>query len=220
MIANIAAYSVLVLSKLGLKVAADKKWLPSGYYHKKSVEQLKDGNIEEAIGYNDIAIDKDPDSEKALIMRDLILMQQESKLLKIVREIKRTEEKIGHLQEDIKSSKDAFKKERRKYYLNFSLAFVLFLPILFSTIVFFFANETSTIFLWFLLFVCCTNIIGFVLLSRSFLEDKRIDGFVKRDEFKIIQNTLNKRLNENKGALEELKVQYQLEFKNFNKKNI
>ena len=205
-IGNIAAYSVLVLSKLGLKVAEKKKWLPSGYYHKKSVQQLKEGNLEKAIGYNSIAIDKNPDSEKALIMRDLISMQQESKVLKLQREIESTAERIDFIQEEIKTNKKLYKKEQQKYFLTHSLTFILFLPLLISAILFLFFNVNSPLFSWFMISVCAINLIGFIIISRTILEDKRIDRSLKKGEFELMQNSLYKRLEENGSSIERLQI--------------
>ena len=215
-IGNIAAYSFLVLSKLGLKVAEKKKWLPSGYYHKKSVHQLKDGNLEKAMDYNSIAIDKNPESEKALIMRDLISMQQESKAMKLQREIESTQERIQHNQAEITANKKLYKKEQQKYFLTHSLTFILFLPLLISAVLFLFFKVNSPLFSWFMISVCAINLIGFMIISRTILEDKRIDRSLKKSEFELMQKTLNQRLEENGISLQRLQIKSRIVSKEHN----
>jgi hypothetical protein len=59
-------------------VAEKQKWLPKFFYHRLSMEKLKQGDLEGAELYNAIAINKGPAYEKALIMRDLIAMNRDA----------------------------------------------------------------------------------------------------------------------------------------------
>jgi hypothetical protein len=74
----LSTLSVLVLSKIGYKVAEKQRWLPKFFYHRLSMEKLKHGDLEGAELYNAIAMDKGPDYDKALIMRDLIAMNRDA----------------------------------------------------------------------------------------------------------------------------------------------
>ena len=121
---NIAAYAVLALSKVGLKVAENKKWLPSGYYHKKSVEQLKNGDIQRATDYNDTAMKKNPDSEKAQVIKELISMERDSKLQVFQRQFENEAKNIQILNEKLSRNIKDFEKYHRKYNIKQNLFFL------------------------------------------------------------------------------------------------
>ena len=207
-LANIAAYTILALSKLGLKVAENKKWLPSGYYHKKSVEQLKNGDIRRATNYNDTAIKKNPDSEKAQVIKELISMQRDSQLQAFQRQIENEEKNIQMLNQELSRNIKDFEKYHRKYNVKQNSAFLLFVPILYSFFYLFLFETKSTYFIWLLLLVSAINLVGFVILSRTILERNRITFFLYEQEFEMVKAGLNRQINSGRESLKILQQQY------------
>ena len=149
-------------------------------------------------------------------MRDLISMQQESKAMKLQREIESTQERIQHNQAEITANKKLYKKEQQKYFLTHSLTFILFLPLLISAVLFLFFKVNSPLFSWFMISVCAINLIGFMIISRTILEDKRIDRSLKKSEFELMQKTLNQRLEENGISLQRLQIKSRIVSKEHN----
>jgi len=93
-IGSISIYSLLAVSKLSVKFAEKKKWLPSGYYHRLSMQRLKEGDLKAAQKFNTIALDKSPENEGALVVRDLITMRRDVDVRKLLTRIDSEEERI------------------------------------------------------------------------------------------------------------------------------
>lgn len=207
-IANIAAYTVIALSKLGIKFAENKKWLPAGYYHKKSVEQLKSGDIQGAIEYNYTAIKKNPESEKAQVVKELISMQQDSELKTCQRQIDAEEKSIHALEKELAGNIKDFDQYRRKYNIKQNSAFLLFVPILYSFLYLFLFETQNQYFVWLLVAVSLVNLVGFVVLSKTVLEKNRISYFLQKQEFDMTQHSLKRQLESTNETVEILKRQY------------
>ena len=83
MIFSIPSVIVVALAKTGLYVAKKQKWLPKNFYHRLSLDSLRQGDFEAAVKYNSLARQKDPDYEKALIVYDLLRMNRDAHLEEI-----------------------------------------------------------------------------------------------------------------------------------------
>ena len=97
-IGSISIYSLLAVSKIGVKIAERKKWMPAGYYHRLSLQKLKQGDLRGAEKFNTIAINKSPDDEGALVVRDLIAMHRDVNARDIMNRIVVEEEQIIQLE--------------------------------------------------------------------------------------------------------------------------
>ncbi|NOY59911.1 MAG: hypothetical protein GXO75_13425, partial [Calditrichaeota bacterium] len=97
-IGSISIYSLLAVSKIGVKIAEKKKWMPAGYYHRLSLQKLKQGDLGSAEKFNTIAINKSPDDEGALVVRDLISMRRDADARDIMNRIVAEEEQIIQLE--------------------------------------------------------------------------------------------------------------------------
>jgi len=103
------------LLKIGYKVAENKKWLPKGIYHRLSLKKIKEGDLKQAIYFNSVAIKKHPEYENALIVRDIISMQQDAQTDQIKKLLTAEEDKIHALK---KLKHDNEKKIKNKHSLN------------------------------------------------------------------------------------------------------
>lgn len=86
--ALLSSLAVVTASRLGFKLAEKKKWLPSSVFHQLSVEKLRSGDLQEAIHLNAIALQKKPDYEKALVVKDLLAMRRDAMLADLLSQIK------------------------------------------------------------------------------------------------------------------------------------
>ena len=76
--ALLSSIVVVAATKLGLKVAGKRKWLPKSIYHQLALEKMRHGELVDALRLNEIALQKKSDYEKALILRDLISMRRDA----------------------------------------------------------------------------------------------------------------------------------------------
>lgn len=93
------------LSSLGLRVAArlayklveKQQWLPKSVYHQMALDKLRHGELGDAKRFNDIALRKKPDYEKALVMHDVLAMRRDAMLAYLRRDIQQEEQAIANL---------------------------------------------------------------------------------------------------------------------------
>jgi len=104
-IGSISIYSLLAVSKIGVKIAERKKWMPAGYYHRLSLQKLKQGDLRGAEKFNITALHKNPDDEGVLVVRDLIAMRRDVDAREIMNRIIAEEEQIIQLQDRKKQNR-------------------------------------------------------------------------------------------------------------------
>lgn len=75
LLSSVALYTV---TKFGFSFAVKQKWLPESVYNQLALQKLKDGHYSEAARFNELALKKKPQSNKALVLRDLILMKKDA----------------------------------------------------------------------------------------------------------------------------------------------
>jgi len=93
--------AVRVAVKLGFHVAERKKWLPNQAYSHFAMERLKENNIAEASRLNEIALEKNPASEKAQILHDLIEMRIDAKISALVKEFDQLNQQLISAQHNL-----------------------------------------------------------------------------------------------------------------------
>ena len=96
--ALLSSLAFIAVTKLGLKVAEKKKWLPAGVYHQLTMEKLRQGDLRQAIRLNEIALQKDPDLEKALVVKDLIAMRRDALLHHVLKDLEQEKNAIREIQ--------------------------------------------------------------------------------------------------------------------------
>ena len=173
---SLSTAALILAGKLGLNVAEKKKWLPSAYYHKKSVEKLKAGDVGTAQWYNDIALNMRPDNEKALVMRDLISMKHESRVKKIKNHITERFLRLQDIETGIDGATNQLKKVRLKKVLlrcasPLAVIFILAVTILLLATFFALMKTIMIQYLFFILFFLAL----IYVVDVSILERKRID---------------------------------------------
>jgi hypothetical protein len=173
---SLSTAALILAGKLGLNVAEKKKWLPSAYYHKKSVEKLKAGDVGKAQWYNDMALNARPDNEKALVMRELISMKHESSMRKIRDYITGRLTKLEELKTSIYRTSRQLKKVRLKkallkYVSPFAVIFIVAMTTLLLTTFF---SLMKAIVMQYLFFILSFLALIYVV-DVSILESRRID---------------------------------------------
>ncbi|MBN1466449.1 hypothetical protein JXA02_11845 [candidate division KSB1 bacterium] len=94
----LSSLAVIAATRLGFKLAEKKKWLPKSVYHQLAVDKLRQDDLAGAIRLNEIALEKDPQHEKAQIIKDLIAMRRDAILSRLLTETGREKESIRELQ--------------------------------------------------------------------------------------------------------------------------
>ena len=98
--AFLASIAIVAATKLGFKVAEKKKWLPKSIYHQLALDKMQHGELFDAMRLNEIALQKNPNYEKALIVKDLIAMRRDALLNNLLRDIDQETRAIKDLGEE------------------------------------------------------------------------------------------------------------------------
>jgi len=95
-------YSIAIAAaaRLGYKLAEDRKWLPGGLYRQLALDQLRSGDLERAAKYTKVALQKNPDDEKAGLVRELIAMRSDARLAALLQSMDEETEKLQSLQKE------------------------------------------------------------------------------------------------------------------------
>ena len=118
----------LAASKVGLKIAESKKWLPKFVYHKRAMDYLKRGDLKKARHYNSIALEKNAHFDRALVVRDLIHMNLDAKTDALRKKIKEEKEHISGLKNRQKLYKTRLRLAHNKIKWQKGAGLLLFVP--------------------------------------------------------------------------------------------
>jgi hypothetical protein len=88
----------LAVTRLAYRLAEKKRWLPGGAFHRMSVDQLKAGDLDEAERLNRLALERKPQHNKALVVRDLIAMRRDASTAELRKKLDEEQERIRVLQ--------------------------------------------------------------------------------------------------------------------------
>lgn len=75
---GVPSAAIILLGKTGFYLARKQKWLPKTVYHRLSLDSLKAGDFDGAAKYNALALQKDPNYEKAQVVHDLLRMNRDA----------------------------------------------------------------------------------------------------------------------------------------------
>jgi len=198
----------MTATRLGFKIAEKKKWLPSSVYHQLALEKLRTGNLEEAVKLNNIALQKRPNFEKALVVKDLLAMQRDALIAKLLKSIEQEKTSIKMLQKA-----DADTKRQLKL-IKIKLRLFTFLPLLFLFLNIF-------IYLWsYVLLIVWQHPMAGSLLGGSaivgsilvyfyfqFVRDRDIQERIKKDELLSAQYSKTQELAIHQKRLRTLQSQ-------------
>ncbi len=188
----IPSFVTIGLFRLGYKFAENKKWLPDYVYHNLSVNKLKDGDLEQALYFNRIAIDKNPKSEKAQIMRDIINMRKDVSLTSLENRIKNELENISDLKEHIRQiQKDVRVYKIRKRSL---LVFQILCTLLYIAGMFIWAQFDRSVFFYSVLILGIVVLSGMLLYQRYFSPGAGISETILQQERLISLKTKNEEM--------------------------
>ncbi len=68
----------LTASRLALRLAEKRRWLPGSAWHRRSLDSLKAGDLDEAARLNRLALERSPNHDKAQVVSDLIAMRRDA----------------------------------------------------------------------------------------------------------------------------------------------
>jgi hypothetical protein len=68
----------VTVTRLAYRLAERKRWLPGGAFHRRSMDSLRSGDLDEAERLNRLALERKPRHDKAQVVRDLIAMRRDA----------------------------------------------------------------------------------------------------------------------------------------------
>lgn len=212
MIPLVSSALVSAIARVGFKLADRYEWLPKDIYHRKSLDALKTGNLEQAAQYNRIALRKNPDYEKALIMQDIIFMKRDASLNSLNKKILYHEQSLLTLiqrQAKIKKSIKSIKWITRIQVIV-SILFILACLFTFGLTALQLNSQNNLHWIWPVLSAGLTIVTGYFFFS---LPSLRMNNDLKHQENITILNALecemkhhSRKLRMLKGSRAELKT--------------
>jgi hypothetical protein len=93
-------YSIAIAAaaRLGYKLAEDRKWLPGRLYRQLALDKLKSGDLEGALQFSSIALQKNPDDDKAGLVKEIIAMHRDAKMAALLKSIEQEVETLDLLE--------------------------------------------------------------------------------------------------------------------------
>ena len=93
-------YSIAIAAaaRLGYKLAEDRKWLPGRLYRQLALDKLKSGDLEGALQFSSTALQKNPDDDKAGLVKEIIAMHRDAKMAALLKSIEQEVETLDLLE--------------------------------------------------------------------------------------------------------------------------
>ncbi|MDZ7725834.1 MAG: hypothetical protein U5R06_24165 [candidate division KSB1 bacterium] len=190
---------------MGSKLAERYEWLPKDIYHRKSLDKLKEGDLQQAAVYNRIALRKNPDFEKALVLRDIISMKRDVSLNSIDQQIQHHEQILLNLMQRQGKVENLLKNQHRlsRFCIFITVSFVV---LLFSALITLFIKFRSpALFSWFwpITLSLLAGTSGYFFFS---LPSLRLSQDLKTREHASTLNALEKEIQHHSQKLRRLKL--------------
>ncbi|MBN1560560.1 hypothetical protein JW998_09935 [candidate division KSB1 bacterium] len=203
--AFLSSLAVILATRLGLKLAEKKKWLPAGVYHQLAINKLKYGDLQDAIRLNEIALEKSPRHEKAQVVKDLIAMQRDALLGHLMTDIEREKGFIRELQTTSMSISRQLSRLRRSSSLSKFIPWLFlfgnFFAYLASFVLIRIRHEAMVGSLVGGVAVICTLLIYFLFRRLS---EYNVQSGIKRQELATMQRSLSQELQMRTRRLRQL----------------
>lgn len=204
-ILTLTSLSFLAASKFGYKIAQRRKWLPASFYHLLSIERLKQGDLNAAAQFNAIALQKKPNLDNALVVKDVLAMRRDSLQRDVSRKVQDELLQIMTLQRQQQLARKKIRKLMRKTEQHkaiktlFLIAIVLFA--IFSVVYSFTVTFISPIIP--ILFLIAVGV--YVLLDRTVLEKRRIQHHILLQELNASLSSIQQEIVLRQKRIQELK---------------
>ena len=189
---------------MGIKLAERYQWLPKDLYHRKSLDKLKEGDLKQAAEYNRIALQKKPDFEKALVLKDIIAMKRDISLNRLDQKIQYHENILIALMQRQEKIEKSIKNQKWYSFFSFFISVVFILSFLTAGALTLIKLKFQTNLHWFWPIMCILTSLG------SGYVFSRLTGFkLNRDlnhlEYLSILNALKNEIRQHSDQLHHLK---------------
>ena len=201
-------YSIAIAAaaRLGYKLAEDRKWLPGRFYRQLALDKLKSGDLEGALQFSSIALQKNPDDDKAGLVKEIIVMHRDAKMAALLKSVEQEAETLDLLEKD----RIRIRRQIRRilWYKNVELSLVWLLFIItFSVYVlvyFLFDSFNRHIAASLLGGVAVLLTIVFVFFFKS-LPDRRLQRSLDRLELLASERSMFKEIEMRQNRLLQLR---------------
>ena len=201
-------YSIAIAAaaRLGYKLAEDRKWLPGRFYRQLALDKLKSGDLEGALQFSSIALQKNPDDDKAGLVKEIIVMHRDAKMAALLKSVEQEAETLDLLEKD----RIRIRRQIRRilWYKNVELSLVWLLFIItFSVYVlvyFLFDSFNRHISASLLGGVAVLLTIVFVFFFKS-LPDRRLQRSLDRLELLASERSMFKEIEMRQNRLLQLR---------------
>ena len=200
-----SSLAVMAATRLGYKVAERKKWLPSSLYHQLALDKLRDGDLQQAARLNQIALQKKPNYEKALIVKDLIAMRRDALLNNLLQQINSEKTAIGEIDHQNKAVSRQYRRVRFiAGFLKFSPWMFLFINIFTYLLAYFFLTTGQRLILGTTLggFAVVCTILVFVFFRT--VSDQEVQARLKLDDLLAARKSMRSELGMRERRLRSL----------------
>jgi len=104
----------LTASRLALRLAEKRRWLPGSAWHRRSLVSLKAGDLDEAARLNRLALERNPNHGKAQVVNDLIAMRRDAATAGLQKQIDEERRVIGELQAEHRACRLRLLRSKRR----------------------------------------------------------------------------------------------------------
>lgn len=201
----LTSLSFLAASKIGYKIAQKRSWLPASFYHLLSIERLKQGDLNAAAQFNTIALQKKPNLENALVVKDVLAMRRDSLQRDVSRKVQDELLQIMTLQRQQQLARKRLRKLMRRKEQNKAIKMLFLIGIVFLAI----SSVVYSFMVTFvhpivpILFLIAVGV--YVLLDRTVLEKKRIQHHILIQELNASLSSIQQEINLRQKRIQELK---------------
>ena len=200
-------------TRLGYKLAEKKKWLPKTVYNHLALDKLKQGDIQAAARFNRVVLQKHPDDEQALVVKDLILMHRDTKFYNLKKHIAGVEEELRRLKTELIENQRTIRRNGvQKRWLLFLSWLLLLLNVALYFVSFFVATHFERPIVGGILGAC--SVLGTLFLVRLVKRhhDQSIMFDLNTQELEASLKSIQRQIEIREKTLRELKSQF-TEFK-------
>lgn len=196
------------LVKIGYKFAEKKKWLPKSIYHRLSLKKIREGDLKQALYFNSVAIKKNPEYENALIVRDIISMQNDAKSDRIKEMIRSEEDHIQALISLKNENKKKLKEQLdRNKMLKVIFIFLLLVVIGCSYYGIFYLRNVEYKYMVLTVVLILAGLTVYFLINRFLGDRKKIKETIARQERLVSIETYSREIKVRQKRLDILKNQ-------------
>ena len=203
-------YSIAIAAaaKLGYKLAADRNWLPGRLYGQLALDKLKDGDLDGAMRFSDVVLKKNPDDEKAGLVREIIAMRRDARLASMLQRIDNETRALHKLDSEREQNKHLIHRLKRqdRYELIAAWLFFVFTAFAYILVYLFYVHLNNSIVASLIGGGAVVSTIFAVIFLRK-LPDRRQQRSLDNMEFVAGERAMSKEIEMRRTKLTELQEQ-------------